>query len=65
MTYETKLTVISKGRRTLPAELRERWNVEPGDKLHIVLRDDGVAEITPRKLTQPARATLALPDEKS
>jgi len=49
MPYETDITLTSKGQFTLPAELRRRWNMQAGDKLHVVLREDGTAEVAPRK----------------
>lgn len=49
MPYEADITLTSKGQLTLPAELRKRWNMQAGDKLHVVLREDGTAEVTPRK----------------
>jgi AbrB family looped-hinge helix DNA binding protein len=52
MPYETDITLTSKGQFTLPAELRKRWNMKAGDKLHVVLRDDGTAVVAPR---QPKR----------
>lgn len=49
MPYEADITLTSKGQFTLPAELRKRWNMKAGDKLHMVLREDGTAEVAPRK----------------
>lgn len=34
-------TVTSKGQITIPKVVRERLNLEPGDKVYFDLRDDG------------------------
>lgn len=45
-------TLTSKGQLTLPAELRKRLNLQPGDRLDCVLQDDGSILMCPRKRPQ-------------
>ncbi|MAE63968.1 MAG: AbrB family transcriptional regulator [Phycisphaeraceae bacterium] len=40
-------TVTSKGQITLPAEIRKRLNLQPGDKLDFIVREDGTIEVHP------------------
>ena len=42
-------TVTSKGQITLPAEIRKRLNLQPGDKLDFIVREDGTIEVHPEK----------------
>jgi len=41
MTYKSSSTLTSKGQITLPAELRRRWGLKPGDRVDFTLQDDG------------------------
>jgi len=41
MPYKSQSTLTSKGQITLPAELRRRWGLKPGDRVDFTLEDDG------------------------
>jgi AbrB family looped-hinge helix DNA binding protein len=41
MRFKVRSTLTSKGQITLPAELRRRWNLKPGDRLDFSLEADG------------------------
>jgi AbrB family looped-hinge helix DNA binding protein len=41
MSYKARSTLTSKGQITLPAELRRRWNLQPGDCVDFCLENDG------------------------
>ena len=45
-------TLTVKGQVTLPKPLRDQLELQSGDKLDFVLRDDGLIEVVPLK--QPA-----------
>jgi len=40
-------TVTSKGQTTIPKEIRERLNLQPGDRLEFVVDDDGRVVVLP------------------
>lgn len=51
--YKTYATLTSKGQITLPAELRRRWQLKPGDRVEFrLLEDDSVV------LTRRARRSI-------
>ena len=41
MPCKSSSTLTSKGQITLPAELRRRWGLKPGDRVDFTLQDDG------------------------
>ena len=41
MSFKSRSTLTSKGQITLPAELRRRWDLKPGDCIDFCLEDDG------------------------
>ena len=41
MSYKSRSTLTTKGQITLPAELRRRWDLKPGDCVDFCLEDDG------------------------
>jgi antitoxin PrlF len=41
MSYKSRSTLTSKGQITLPAELRRRWDLKPGDCVDFCLEVDG------------------------
>jgi antitoxin PrlF len=41
MSYKSRSTLTTKGQITLPAELRRRWDLKPGDCIDFCLEDDG------------------------
>lgn len=41
MNYKSRSTLTTKGQITLPAELRRRWDLKPGDCIDFCLEDDG------------------------
>jgi len=40
MPYKAQATLTSKGQITLPAELRRRWGLKPGDRIDFSLEDN-------------------------
>lgn len=42
-------TVTSKGQITIPKVVRERLNLEPGDKVYFAVEDDGSVSLMARK----------------
>jgi AbrB family looped-hinge helix DNA binding protein len=47
-------TITSKGQVTIPAEIRKRLRIDKGDKLSVVITDEGAIE-----LRVPAYSTVA------
>jgi AbrB family looped-hinge helix DNA binding protein len=45
-------TLTSKGQLTLPKNIRAQFDLQPGDKLDFVVRENGTVEVVPLK--QPA-----------
>ena len=41
-------TITSKGQITIPKNVREKLNLETGDKLEFLLHDDGRLELLPK-----------------
>ncbi len=41
-------TLTSKGQITLPAEIRRKLGLKPGDRLYFDLQDDGLIRVDPR-----------------
>jgi len=57
-------TMTSKGQLTLPAEIRRKLNLKPGDKLDFRLRDDGRIEVIPvRGSMRELKGNLPKPDK--
>jgi AbrB family looped-hinge helix DNA binding protein len=48
MPYDIETTITSKGQVTVPAEIRERLDLRPGDKLRFKLSDSGKLSVEPR-----------------
>jgi antitoxin PrlF len=46
MSYKLDATVTSKGQVTVPAQIRERLSVKPGDRLRFHLSDSGRLTVT-------------------
>jgi AbrB family looped-hinge helix DNA binding protein len=44
-------TISSKGQVTVPASVRRRLGIGPADKVAFVVREDGVVELHPVRLT--------------
>jgi AbrB family looped-hinge helix DNA binding protein len=44
------VTVAERGRLVLPAELREKLNIEDGDRLSLTLEDDGAVTLQTREV---------------
>jgi antitoxin PrlF len=40
-------TVTSKGQITIPKEVREKLNLQTGDKLEFLVQEDGTAKVVP------------------
>jgi AbrB family looped-hinge helix DNA binding protein len=40
-------TVTSKGQVTIPKEVREKLNLQTGDKLEFLVQEDGTAKVVP------------------
>jgi AbrB family looped-hinge helix DNA binding protein len=61
MPYKTGATVTRKGQITLPAELRTRWALKPGDRIGLSLESDGRVIMTkhPRRSILESREELA------
>ena len=62
-------TVTSKGRVTLPQQIREALRIRPGDRIDFVLGEDGAVRLRPVKvdvselrgfLSRPGRSTVSL-----
>jgi antitoxin PrlF len=51
-------TLTAKGQVTLPKEVRDAFELHPGDKLDFVIREDHLLEVVPMK--QPARRLRGL-----
>src|SRR5260370_21756291 len=47
MSYEADATITSKGRITVPAQIREKLGVKAGDRLHFRLTESGKLIVTP------------------
>ena len=47
MAYDADATLTSKGQITVPARIRERLGVRPGDRLRFHLADSGNLTVTP------------------
>ena len=42
-------TLTSKGQITVPKPIRERLNIQPGDRIHFLIEDDGTITFMPVK----------------
>jgi AbrB family looped-hinge helix DNA binding protein len=67
-------TLTSKGQTTIPREVRDHLNLQAGDKLDFILRDDGLVLLQPANidladlkgvLFQPGRRPVSLEDMKT
>ena len=54
--------VTEKGQATIPKELREKYNLEPGDEVVWIDTDEGIVV---KKRTRTAGRGLLLPDDAS
>lgn len=46
---ENTAKLTSKGQITVPKPIRERLNIQPGDRLHFFIEDDGTITVMPVK----------------
>ena len=60
MSQSTRVT--EKGQATIPKELREKYNLEPGDEVVWIDTDEGIVV---KKRTRTAGRGLLLPDDAS
>lgn len=60
MTESTRIT--DKGQATIPKELREKYNLEPGDEVVWVDTDEGIVV---KKRTRTSGRGMLVPDETS
>lgn len=44
------VTIMGKGRVTIPREIRDALGLGAGDRISFVLREDGVVELRPEKV---------------
>ena len=49
MPYDARATLTSKGQITVPADIRERLGIKPGDRLDFHLTDSGTLTVIPVK----------------
>jgi antitoxin PrlF len=49
MPYQGDTTLTVKGQVTIPAEIRERMDLQPGDKLRFSLTESGKLTVEPRR----------------
>ncbi|MBI4596015.1 MAG: AbrB/MazE/SpoVT family DNA-binding domain-containing protein [Candidatus Tectomicrobia bacterium] len=52
----TLAKVTTAGQVTLPKEIRERTNMEPGDFVEVEIDDEGHIVLTPKKLVDASQA---------
>jgi AbrB family looped-hinge helix DNA binding protein len=57
-------TVTSKGQTTIPKEIRERLNLQPGDRLEFVVDDDGRVIVLPATVDAAELAGILKPPSK-
>jgi AbrB family looped-hinge helix DNA binding protein len=58
--------VTSKGQITIPKKIREKLNINPGDKVKFITDEsDGVKIITQKKPIEELKGILHRPDQKS
>ena len=64
---ETKTRIGEGGRLVVPAQHRKALGLKPGDEVVLVLEDDEVRVMTPRKAVQLAQALVRryVPRERS
>lgn len=64
---ETKTRIGEGGRLVVPAQHRKALGLKPGDEVVLVLEDDEVRVMTPRKAVQHAQALVRryVPRERS
>lgn len=56
-------TITSKGQITIPKVVRERLNLEPGDKVYFDVQDDGSVSMLTRK--HPVESLFGLLKDKA
>jgi AbrB family looped-hinge helix DNA binding protein len=54
-------TITSKGQITIPKPIRSALELEPGDRVVFVLRDDGVVEMKPENVDVMALCGIVKP----
>ena len=54
-------TVTSKGQTTIPKDVRERLNLQPGDRLEFVIDEDGRVLVLPASIDASALAGILKP----
>ena len=58
-------TITSKGQTTIPREIRERFNLQPGDKILFLINEAGRIEIQPMVDIVALKGLLKRPGAKS
>ncbi len=54
-------TITSKGQTTIPKDIRERLNLQPGDRLEFVIDDDGRVLVLPASIDASELAGILKP----
>jgi antitoxin PrlF len=57
-------TLTSKGQTTIPKDIRERLNLQPGDRLEFVIDDDGRVLVLPASIDASELTGLLKPPAK-
>jgi AbrB family looped-hinge helix DNA binding protein len=57
-------TLTSKGQTTIPKQIRERLNLQPGDRLEFVVDDDGRVVVLPATVDATELAGILKPPSK-
>ena len=57
-------TLTSKGQTTIPKDIRERLNLQPGDRLEFVIDDDGRVLVLPASIDASELTGMLKPPAK-